>query len=138
VKTFLYFVGKPKDAHLNAFAEDFLERAARFSPMTMREVDPKRFDPFSKHPSARVIALDPSGSTAPSEVLARWFAEAETLGRDMVFLVGGHAGLTPEWRRAPTLLSLSPMTFSHELARAILAEQIFRAFAILRGHPYVR
>ena len=60
-------------------------------------------------------------------------------GRDLAFLIGGADGLLPEWRpRADLLLSLSPMTFPHELARAMLAEQIYRAFATLRNHPYPR
>jgi 23S rRNA (pseudouridine1915-N3)-methyltransferase len=60
-------------------------------------------------------------------------------GRDLLFLVGGADGLPPAWRdRADLLLSLSRMTFPHELARAMLAEQIYRAFATLRGHPYPR
>jgi 23S rRNA (pseudouridine1915-N3)-methyltransferase len=57
----------------------------------------------------------------------------------LVFLIGGHDGLPPEWRsRTAQLLSLSTMTFPHELARAMLAEQIYRALATLRGHPYPR
>ena len=60
-------------------------------------------------------------------------------GHDLVFVVGGHAGLPEEWRgRADLLLSLSAMTMPHELARAVLAEQIYRAFTMLRGHPYPR
>jgi 23S rRNA (pseudouridine1915-N3)-methyltransferase len=60
-------------------------------------------------------------------------------GRDLVFVIGGHDGLPPGWSaRADLLLSLSLMTFPHELARAMLAEQIYRAFATLRGHPYPR
>jgi 23S rRNA (pseudouridine1915-N3)-methyltransferase len=56
-----------------------------------------------------------------------------------VFLLGGHDGLPPEWKpRADLLLSLSVMTFPHELARAMLAEQIYRAFTTLNGHPYPR
>lgn len=67
------------------------------------------------------------------------FEEAERVGRDLIFIVGGHDGLMPEWRKkADLLLSLSPMTFPHEMARAMIAEQIYRAFAILRGHPYPR
>jgi 23S rRNA (pseudouridine1915-N3)-methyltransferase len=56
-----------------------------------------------------------------------------------VFAVGGHAGFSEEWRkRADLLVSLSAMTMPHELARAVLAEQIYRAFTIMRGHPYPR
>jgi 23S rRNA (pseudouridine1915-N3)-methyltransferase len=74
-----------------------------------------------------------------SAAFARLFEEAERYGRDMVFVVGGHDGLLPAWRqKADQLLSLSKMTFPHELARAMLAEQIYRAFATLRGHPYPR
>jgi 23S rRNA (pseudouridine1915-N3)-methyltransferase len=66
-------------------------------------------------------------------------AKAEMEGRDLLFLVGGHDGLPPGWgERADLLLSLSSMTFPHELARAMLAEQIYRALATLRGHPYPR
>jgi 23S rRNA (pseudouridine1915-N3)-methyltransferase len=60
-------------------------------------------------------------------------------GRDLLFLVGGAEGLPTGWReRADLLVSLSRMTLPHELARAVLAEQIYRAFTTLRGHPYPR
>lgn len=60
-------------------------------------------------------------------------------GHDLVFMIGGHDGLPPAWReRADLLVSLSAMTMPHELARAVLAEQIYRAFTMLRGHPYPR
>jgi 23S rRNA (pseudouridine1915-N3)-methyltransferase len=139
VKIWLYFIGKPKDTHANALAQDFLGRASRYCPAEMREVRPGRFDPFDRHPAARKISLDPLGQAPDSGGFARLIAAAERDGRDLVFLIGGHDGLSPEWRsRADLLLSLSPMTFPHELARAMLAEQIYRAFAILRHHPYVR
>ena len=69
----------------------------------------------------------------------RLIAKAQMEGRDLVFLIGGHDGLPPGWgARADLLLSLSSMTLPHELARAMLAEQIYRALATLRGHPYPR
>ncbi len=74
-----------------------------------------------------------------SAAFAALIARAEREARDLVFLIGGHDGLPAGWaERADLLLSLSPMTFPHELARAMLAEQIYRAFATLRGHPYPR
>ena len=74
-----------------------------------------------------------------SAAFAQLFAKSEMSGRDMVFLIGGHDGLPAGWgERADLLLSLSAMTFPHEMARAMLAEQIYRAFATLRGHPYPR
>ncbi len=139
VKIFLYFVGKPKDAHTNALAEDFLGRAGRYVPCEMREIKPDRFDPWAAKPSARKIFLDPAGRAMDSKGFTGLVAKAEMEGRDLLFLVGGHDGLPPGWReRADLLLSLSSMTFPHEMARAMLAEQIYRALATLRGHPYPR
>ena len=139
MRVFLYFIGKPKDAHANAIAEDFLGRAARYAPCEMREIRPDRADLWAKHPTARKIFCDPAGKTLASAGFAKLIADAEMEGRDLVFLIGGHDGLPAGWGgRADRLLSLSAMTFPHELARAMLAEQIYRAFATLRGHPYPR
>jgi len=135
VKIFLYYIGKPRDTSLNAYAADFVQRASRFCPCEMREIRPERFSIPERHPHARRIYLDPAGQPADSAAVSRWFAE----GRDIVFLIGAHEGLTAAQRaEAHHLLSLSAMTFSHELARAVLAEQIFRGFAMLKNHPYVR
>ncbi|MBZ5725333.1 MAG: 23S rRNA (pseudouridine(1915)-N(3))-methyltransferase RlmH [Acidobacteriia bacterium] len=139
MKIYLYFIGKPKDPHANGLAEDFLGRAGRYCPCAMREIRPERTDLWAKHPAARKIFLDPAGRPLDSAVFTGLIAQAEMAGRDQVFLVGGHDGLPPGWRaRADLLLSLSAMTFPHELARAMLAEQIYRALATLRGHPYPR
>ncbi len=135
----IYFIGKPRDAHANAIAAEFLKRSSRYADCLMREIAPQRFDLFGKHGAAQKIFLDPSGRSMDSAQFVRMVSKAETEGRDLVFLVGDHAGLPAEWKpRADLLLSLSPLTFPHELARAILAEQIYRAFTTLRGHPYPR
>jgi 23S rRNA (pseudouridine1915-N3)-methyltransferase len=139
VKIYLYFIGKPKDPQTNAVAADFAGRAARYSSCEMREIRPDRVDLWEKHPTARKILLDPAGKAMDSAAFARLVSKSEMEGRDLVFLIGGHDGLPSEWRpRADLLLSLSAMTFPHELARAMLTEQIYRAFATLRGHPYPR
>jgi len=139
MKIYLYFIGKPKDPHANALAEDYAGRAARYASVEMREIRPERTDPCVKHSAARKIFLDPAGKAMDSAAIAALVSKAEMEGRDLVFLVGGHDGLPPGWAaRADLLLSLSPLTFPHELARAMLAEQIYRAFATLRGHPYPR
>jgi 23S rRNA (pseudouridine1915-N3)-methyltransferase len=139
VKIHLYYIGRPKDPHANAIAEEFLGRAARYTPCEMREVKPDRTDLFAKHPGARKVFLDPAGKPLDSAAFASLIAKSEMDGRDLVFLIGGHDGLPAGWgARADLLLSLSAMTFPHELARAMLAEQIYRGFAILRNHPYVR
>lgn len=139
MKIFIYFVGKPKDSHLNGSAEEFVKRTSRFCPCEMREINPNRFDPFEKHASGRKICLDPAGRQMDSWKFSEIFSEAEQVGRDLIFVIGGHDGLLPAWKKnADLLLSLSPMTFPHEMARAMIAEQIYRAYTILRGHPYPR
>ncbi|HUI58194.1 MAG TPA: 23S rRNA (pseudouridine(1915)-N(3))-methyltransferase RlmH [Bryobacteraceae bacterium] len=139
MKIYLYFIGKPKDAHANAFAEEFVRRASRYCATEMRELRPDRTDLWKKHATDRKVLLDPAGEPLDSAGFARLIARAEMEGRDLVFVVGGHDGLPAGWAaRADRLLSLSAMTFPHELARAMLAEQIYRAFATLRGHPYPR
>ena len=87
----------------------------------------------------QVIALDERGRTwntaELSRELAAWLAE----GRDLALLVGGPEGLAPACReRADRLWSLSPLTFPHPLVRVILAEQLYRAWSLLTGHPYHR
>ena len=139
MRVYLYFIGRPKEPHANAVAEDFLGRAARYTPCEMREIRPDRVDLWAKHPTARKIFCDPAGKAIDSAAFAALIAKAEMEGRDLVFLIGGHDGLPQGWgARADSLLSLSAMTFPHELARAMLAEQIYRGFATLRGHPYPR
>ena len=139
MKVFLYYIGKPRDPEANRMAADFLKRSSRYAACEMREIRPDRFDPWSRHPSARKIFLDPAGREMDSRQFTALIEKAEMEGRDLLFLVGGADGLPPEWRaRADLLLSLSRMTFPHELARAVLAEQIYRAFTTLRGHPYPR
>lgn len=135
MKIFLYYIGKARDAHANAMGEEYIKRSTRYATCEMREIHPGRFDPWAKHPSAAKILLDPLGKKLDS---AGFIAQVEKW-HDMVFIVGGSDGLPAEWRpRADLLLALSPMTMPHELARVILAEQIYRALTTLRGHPYPR
>jgi 23S rRNA (pseudouridine1915-N3)-methyltransferase len=139
VKVWLFFIGRPKDAHANAMAADFLQRASRYADVNAREIRPERLDLWRDYPSARKIFCDPAGKLLDSPAFTKLIAKAEMESRDLLFLIGGHDGLPPGWSsRADFLLSLSPLTFPHELARAVLAEQIYRAFATLRGHPYPR
>jgi 23S rRNA (pseudouridine1915-N3)-methyltransferase len=135
---FVYFIGKPRDVHANAIAAEFIKRATRYASCEMKEIT-DRFDVFARHPSARKILLDPAGRTASSAEFIKLVSDGEMAGQDLVFVLGGHDGLPDKWKpRADLLLSLSAMTFPHELARAMLTEQIYRAFATLRGHPYPR
>ncbi len=120
-------------------AEEYLKRSTRYIRCEMREIHPGRFDLFARHGAAQKVFLDPAGKPAGSAEFTALVSRAESDARDLVFLIGGADGLPAAWRpRAGLLLSLSPMTFPHELARVMLAEQIYRAVTTLRGHPYPR
>ena len=139
MRVYLYYAGKRRDRAAHALAEEFILRAGRFARCEMRPFDQARTALWEKHPTARKILLDPTGRSMDSAAFARWMARAEQDARDLVFVVGGADGVPESWKPgADLLLSLSPMTLPHELARAVLAEQIYRAFATLRGHPYPR
>jgi 23S rRNA (pseudouridine1915-N3)-methyltransferase len=89
---------------------------------------------------ARRIAMDQTGRTLSSEAFAKHVGELRDRGcRDLVFLIGGPDGLAVPLRDgAEERLAFGPQTWPHLLVRAMLAEQIYRAFAILSGHPYHR
>ena len=89
-------------------------------------------------PAATWVLLDAGGKQLTSEQFACWLGELRDRGtRELVFLCGDAQGFPDELRqKAHTKLSLSSLTLAHELARVVLAEQLYRAFAILAGHPY--
>jgi len=85
------------------------------------------------------VALDERGREMTTPELARWLDARRQEGRDVAFLVGGADGLAPEVKRgAEAIVRLSAMTLPHGLARVLLAEQLYRAAAILENHPYHR
>jgi 23S rRNA (pseudouridine1915-N3)-methyltransferase len=121
--------------------EDYTARIRRFAEIEIRELRPesaaslKRVDTDA---GSSVVLLDAAGKRFSSEQFAEWIRSCRDRGeREIVFLCGAAEGF-PEAlaKRASLRISLSPLTFSHELARVMLAEQIYRAFAILSGHPY--
>lgn len=88
-------------------------------------------------PSDEVVLLDEHGKQFRSVEFAQYLQERMNRGRDLVFVVGGAYGFSQKvYDRAPGRLSLSPMTFSHQMVRTVFAEQLYRAFTILRGEPY--
>jgi len=90
-------------------------------------------------PGAYAVALDQGGQAPDSEALARLVERWLDQGRPLCFVVGGAEGLDPAvLARADALLALGPMTWPHLLARALLAEQLYRAQCIRTGHPYHR
>jgi 23S rRNA (pseudouridine1915-N3)-methyltransferase len=107
---------------------------------------PTRLEEEAKKLTGRIpagahrIALDEAGRTLSSEAFAKHLAQIRDRGaRDLAFLIGGPDGLAPVLREgADERLAFGPQTWPHLLVRAMLAEQIYRAFAILSGHPYHR
>jgi 23S rRNA (pseudouridine1915-N3)-methyltransferase len=90
-------------------------------------------------PSAWTVALDVGGRTFDTPGLARWWSARLNDGRDLCFLIGGPDGLAPPClARADERVSLSALTFPHGIVRVLLAEQLYRASSLLRGHPYHR
>jgi 23S rRNA (pseudouridine1915-N3)-methyltransferase len=88
-------------------------------------------------PGARLVACALDGEQYTSEEFAAWLGRERDAGRSLAFMVGGAHGLSDEVvANAPTRLALAPWTLPHELARLVLAEQLYRAGTILRGEPY--
>ena len=90
-------------------------------------------------PRETMAVFDERGATLTSRQLAAILADWRQAGHDVALLIGGSAGFSQETRsRAACVLSLSALTFPHQLARVLVAEQMYRAWAILHGHPYHR
>ncbi|MDH3310404.1 MAG: 23S rRNA (pseudouridine(1915)-N(3))-methyltransferase RlmH [Gammaproteobacteria bacterium] len=88
---------------------------------------------------ARVVALDRTGKTLDTEKLANELKKRLAVGGDMALLVGGPEGLAPDClERAHERWALSPMTLAHPVVRVVLAEQLYRAWSIIRNLPYHR
>jgi 23S rRNA (pseudouridine1915-N3)-methyltransferase len=90
-------------------------------------------------PHDYVVALEVTGRAMTTVELARWLESRFAGGRDLAFVIGGPDGIAPEvLERADFRWSLSPLTWPHGLARIMVAEQLYRAQSILKGHPYHR
>ena len=145
MKITLLVIGKLKEKFLVEGVEEYLKRIKIFAKVEVREISECRtVDEEGKKLLAQVprdsflIVLDVAGNALTSEQLAEKISALTLRGvSDITFLIGGAFGLSEEVRRAAGLrLSLSKMTFTHQMARLIIAEQIYRAFKINRGEPY--
>jgi 23S rRNA (pseudouridine1915-N3)-methyltransferase len=141
MKIHLVLLGKTRRAEIRALLEDYVARIERFAEVQiteLREDSATSMRKLALDPAAAVVLLDDAGKPQTSAQFARWLGETRDRGaREIVFLCGGAEGFPEALRRRATQkLSLSSLTFSHELARAMLTEQLYRAFAILAGHPY--
>jgi 23S rRNA (pseudouridine1915-N3)-methyltransferase len=148
----LAVVGKPRDVSLAAAIREYETRAARYWPLEVREIreEPSRALPVEQvrrregerladtlPAGAHVVACDQRGLSMTSEVFAHWVQRRREEARDLAFVIGGAYGLgDPVRSAATTTLSLAPWTLPHELARLVLAEQLYRAGTIVRREPY--
>ena len=135
-------VGKPK-VPLAAAIADYETRASRYWPLEVREVKEGPVDKEWERlrdaagPTATVILCDETGAHRASADFAAWLASLRETAKDVAFVIGGAAGLADEARSAAAhRISLAPWTLPHELARLVLAEQLYRAGTIVRGEPY--
>ena len=140
MKICLLMLGKTRRPELSAVLQDYVKRISRSTPIAVLEVRDasaalKRLD---ANRAAASLLLDAGGKVYDSEAFARWIGEQRDRGiREMIFVCGDADGFPENLReRVEQKVSLSAMTYSHELARVMLAEQIYRAFAILAGGPY--
>ena len=136
----LLMLGKTRRSEMRLILEDYVKRIGRSCPIEMTEVrdGDAALKKLDSDRAATVVLLDAGGKTYDSNALANWLAELRDRGtRELIFVCGDADGFPEVLRqRALQKLSLSAMTFSHELARVMLAEQLYRAFAILSGSPY--
>jgi len=140
VKLRLLMLGKTRRPEIRAVLDDYVKRISRSCPIEVMEVrdGEAALKKLDANRAATVVLLDAAGKNPDSNTLAKWLGELRDRGtRELIFLCGDADGFPDTLRqRAHQKLSLSAMTFSHELARVMLAEQLYRAFAILSGSPY--
>jgi 23S rRNA (pseudouridine1915-N3)-methyltransferase len=134
------FLGKTKRPEMRALVDDYVGRIRRYTEIGITELRLESATSLRKLDlsGAIVVSLDADGKKLNSRQFAEWIGTSRDRGeREIVFLCGAAEGFPNELAaRAGMRISLSPLTFSHELARVMLAEQIYRAFATLAGHPY--
>ncbi|KQC10504.1 MAG: 50S rRNA methyltransferase [Methanolinea sp. SDB] len=152
-------VGRTKEHFLKEGIAEYTKRLSLYCRVEIKEVQEEKLpEPLSRkelngamqreaerisraiNRDSLVVVLDPGGLPWTSEEFARQIAGWKLSGRSqLVFIIGGASGLSKGLiDNADICLSLSPMTFTHQMSRLILLEQIYRAFRISRGEPYHR
>ena len=127
-------------SHYVPFALDEIPELKKASALSREQIKEKEGDAILARlrPSDEVVLLDEKGRQYRSVEFAAWLeGKMSRGGKDLVFVVGGAYGFPQKvYDRADGLLSLSKMTFSHQMVRTVFAEQLYRAFTILKGEPY--
>jgi len=154
LKLSLLVIGKTTDPHVQALIDDYSKRLAHYVPFSLDVIpelrNTKALTPEQQktqeaelvrkqlQPGDHLILLDEHGAERRSVEFARWLEKRMAAGaRRLVFVVGGPYGFDPSIHAlAKEEISLSQMTFSHQLIRVLFVEQLYRAHTILRGEPY--
>ena len=138
----LLMLGKMRRPELRAVLDDYVKRIARSWPTEVTEVrdDEAALKRLHTDRAATSVLLDAGGKAYDSVAFAKWLGEQRDRGtRELIFVCGDADGFPEALReQVRQRVSLSAMTYSHELARVMLAEQIYRALAILSGSPYAK
>lgn len=134
-------LGKTRREEMRALVDDYVNRIRHYAEIEiheLREASPSALRKLKLDDAAVVVLLDAGGKQLTSQGFARWLGDLAHRGtRQLLFLCGDAEGFPDEIRAAAQQkISLSTLTMPHEFARVVLAEQIYRAFAILAGHPY--
>jgi 23S rRNA (pseudouridine1915-N3)-methyltransferase len=134
-------LGRTRRAEARSLLEGYVARISHYAEAEvteLRETSDAALRKLKPAAGATVVLLDAGGKQFNSAQFARWLGGLPDRGvREVIFLCGDAAGFPEELRqRAEQSISLSALTMSHELARVLLAEQVYRAFTILAGHPY--
>jgi 23S rRNA (pseudouridine1915-N3)-methyltransferase len=141
MKIRLIMLGKTRREQARSLIDDYVDRIENYADTEiteLRDTSPAALRKLKTDPAATVVLLDAAGKQFTSQQFASWLGELRDRGtRELVFLCGDAEGFPADLRAsAKQKISLSTLTMPHEFARVILAEQIYRAFAILAGHPY--
>ena len=142
MKIRLLMLGKTRRAEMRGAIEEYVKRVGHSCPIEVEELrdGTAALKKLDGPRAATAVLLDAGGKTLDSEAFAKWIGnQRDTGARELIFVCGDADGFPEALReRVRQKISLSPMTYSHELARVMLVEQIYRAFAILSGSPYPR
>lgn len=143
MKIVIAWVGKTKTAAIHSLTAEYLKRIARYAPVDSLELPDeaallKQLEKAGGRVAPVLVLMDFRGKQLSSEEFADFLRHHQDRGSQaLLFAIGPPDGFTEEGRRRASIsLSLGKMTLAHELARVVLLEQLYRAFTILRGHPY--
>jgi 23S rRNA (pseudouridine1915-N3)-methyltransferase len=142
VKLKVAWIGKTKEPAIQSLTNEYLKRLSRYAEVDGTSLKDEgallKLCARDARPRHTLVLLDGRGQQLSSEELAKFLGDYQDRNPlPLLFAVGAADGFTDQAIRAATLvLSLGKMTLAHELARVVLLEQLYRAFTILKGHPY--